>query len=239
LTDAHDRFWASYLGIAPSDWSEPGVSIRPHAGLDGYRGIWCFRRLARTVVSAPPGWLSFLEMRLGDVEAEALTDERFQRDLFGDAFDRLIGPTFHGALDPSGFRAVRREDVRLLDPRDTASVERFRSECAPTDWDNASFDVQTRYRAACFDGDRISAMAGYRARTQDVGDIGVLTHPHHRGEGRGAAAAGATVEAALADGNVLLFQTLASNLGAVGIAKRLGFEHYATNVAIRLRRDEP
>jgi hypothetical protein len=47
----------------------------------------------------------------------------------------------------------------------------------------------------------------------------------------------AVVERALAEGKTLLYQTLESNLGAVGAARRVGYEQYATHLAVRLKRD--
>ena len=58
-----ERFWAGFLGVMPSDWDVPGVSIRPHSGLAGYKGVWCFRCREHTVISAPAGWVAPLERK--------------------------------------------------------------------------------------------------------------------------------------------------------------------------------
>jgi hypothetical protein len=57
----------------------------------------------------------------------------------------------------------------------------------------------------------------------------------HRGQNaRGLCVVAAACAAALGRGELVLYQTLLTNRGALGIARRLGFEPYATLVALRL-----
>jgi len=49
---------------------------------------------------------------------------------------------------------------------------------------------------------------------------------------------GTLVETALSAGTLALYQTLLSNAPAVVLAHRLGFEQYATLLAVRLAPDE-
>lgn len=44
---------------------------------------------------------------------------------------------------------------------------------------------------------------------------------------------------ALANGELLPYQTLESNRAAVGLALSLGYERYANHLAVRLKRDAP
>ena len=73
-----------------------------------------------------------------------------------------------------------------------------------------------------------------------VGDPGIITRPDSRGRGYATAAASRVVENATGLGRLVLYQTLESNTAAVSVATRLGFEQYATHVAVRLldRRSE-
>jgi len=45
------------------------------------------------------------------------------------------------------------------------------------------------------------------------------------------------VERALNKGKLLLYQTLEGNIGAVRIARRLGYEQYGRHVEVHLRND--
>jgi GNAT superfamily N-acetyltransferase len=158
-------------------------------------------------------------------------------ELLGSDFERLIGPAFQGCLEVGRFRPAPSINVRFVGPNDLAAVERFRAECATEDW--RGLDKVEHHMAAYFDGQRIAAMAGYRPWSDLAGDPCVLTHPEFRRRGYGPAVVSCVVAAALADGKLLLYQTLEANRGAVQIALDLGYEQYARHVAVRLKRDAP
>ena len=240
MTERYDRFWAEYLGITPADFNQPGLSIAAHVGLQGYRGIWCFRRRDRTVVSAPPGWIPHLQSRLPEIGPEQLMDESVLRELFGSDFDRLVGPAYQGCLLPDRFRPYVVPHVRFLGPDDTSLVEAFRVECGQDAWEYAGFDEATSYLAAIREGDRIVSLAGYNQVWRDeAGGPCILTHRAYRGRGWATGATSAVVGRALQEGKVLLYQTLEANTASIRIARRLGYEQYARHVAVRLKAETP
>jgi hypothetical protein len=239
MTERNDRFWAAFLAVSVSDWETPGVSVRPHAGLAPYRGVWFFQRRGRVVVSAPPGWTAFLEERLAGSEAATLMNEAFLAGLFGADGARLIGPAFQGSLAPDRFRPRAHPDVRSLTPADAPAVAVFRRECGEDAWAESGLEEATHAVAAAFEGGRVVAMTGYRAWSDDAGDPCVLAHPAHRRSGWATATTSAVVAAALADGKLLLYQTLEANTGAVKVALALGYEQYARHFAMQLQRDAP
>jgi GNAT superfamily N-acetyltransferase len=240
MIEDYDRFWAEYLGVDPSDWRRPGVSVNAHVGLKGYRGVWFFMRGERLVVSAPAGWVEYVRQHLATAGWQHLEiEESLTRAIFGDAFDRHIGPAFQGSLDTDQFRPSGSGDVRPLTAVDTAAVEAFASDCRDAGWNQSGLEEATLYKAACFDGARVVAMAAYRAWNDRAGDPCVLTHPDYRRRGCGAAVVSATVRAALAQQRLLLYQTLESNMAAIRLAKQLGYQQYARHVAVRLREDAP
>ena len=240
MTERYDRFWAAYLGITAAELNLPGLSIAAHVGLDGYRGVWCFRRRDRTVVSAPPGWIPYLRNRLPEVGQERLMDESVLRDVFGSDFDRLVGPAYQGCLLPERFRPHASAQVRFLGPDDTAVVEAFRVECGEDAWEYAGFGTATVYSAAIHEGNRIVSLAGYnRVWRDEAGGPCILTHRAYRGRGWATATTSAVVGRALEEGRLLLYQTLEANTAAVQIAQRLGYDQYARHVAVRLKADTP
>lgn len=228
---ADDIFWAEFLGVTPEEWDTPGLSLRKHAGLT-YRGLWSFRRKGRTVVSAPAGWVTALSTLVSQLN-EPFLDENEWRAILGDDFELAIGPAYQGCLDPTHFRKAHDGDTRFVDQIDPAIAE-FRSECSEDDW---HLDKVEGPIAACFVGSKIVAGAGYRSWSETAGDPCVTTHHDHRGRGFGSAVVSAVVERALGEGKTLLYQTLEANLGAVGVARKVGYEQYATHLAVRLKRD--
>jgi GNAT superfamily N-acetyltransferase len=240
VIEHYDRFWAAYLGVDSSDWSHPGLSVNAHAGLKGYRGVWFFTRCERTVVSAPAGWVGYLRRCLATGSwQDVAIEESLTRAIFGEAFDRHIGPAFQGSLDPDQFRPVASAEVRPPTADDSDAIAAFASDCRDAGWDQSGLVEATLYRSAWFEDRRVVAMAAYRAWNEAAGDPCVLTHPEFRRRGFGAAVVSATVQLALAEQKLPLYQTLESNTAAVRLAKQLGYQQYARHVAVRLLEEAP
>src|SRR4029434_379142 len=104
--------------IEPGDWGSPGLSITAHSGLSGFRGLWCFRRNERTVVSAPKGWVARLQSIFAGTDHDQLLEASFIRTLLGTNVEAIIGPAFQGSLDPRQFRTRTSVDVRSLTRED-------------------------------------------------------------------------------------------------------------------------
>jgi hypothetical protein len=234
-----DDFWAEYLGVEPSEWETVGVSVRSHVGLLGFRGFWCFRRNTRTVVSAPAPWVARLtEVVRGRVRDDDLMMPTFWAQALPQDFDSAVGPAFQGCLDPARFTHRSNSSVRPVGDGDRVAVERFQAACGP-DWDVGGLDGARHWRHAAFQAGLITAMAGYRAWSDNAGDPCVVTRNDARSRGSGGAVTAAVVAQALLNGKLALYQTLESNFPAVRIALSLGYERYANHVAIRLTSEAP
>jgi GNAT superfamily N-acetyltransferase len=234
-----ELFWAEFLAIEPQEWSTSGISYRSHVGLRGYRGFWCFRRNDRVVVSAPPGWVEPLRQVFSGWDQERLLEPASLQAALGSAFERSIGPAFQGCLVPEQFASSAAPAVRSVTASDTDAVEVFRGECTSEEWEASGLAAADLWQQACFEGDSIVAMAGFRAWNDHAGGPCVLTHPEVRGRGCGTAVARAVVAEALSHGKLLLYQTLDANRAAVRLALSLGYERYASHVAVRLRSEAP
>ncbi len=239
MTERYDKFWAGYLGITPAELNEPGVSVAAHVGLSGYSGVWFFRRKHRTVVSAPAEWLSVLRNSVRGVDDETLTSVPFFKDAFGKHFERVVGPAFQGYLAGVNSRVDASSEIRFLGSNDGAAVASFMRVCGQEAWEYSGLDEATHYLAAAYDGEGIVSLAGYRAWTEEAGDICILTRASHRNSGFATAVARAVLERARQDGKLLLYQTLESNAAAIKIAQRIGYEMYARHIAVRLGVQKP
>lgn len=226
-------WWAGFFGVSPEVFLGDETHFVPHAALGGWDGVWVFRRGEATVVSTPPACLARVTELLGDVPDERILD----RALLGERLARpdpaVIGPAWWGRLDADGYRPVRDGRVRVLGDADAAAIARFRDACG-AEWDTSSIDPAGMRLYGAFEGDEISAIAGWRARDRDAGDPCLLTTPARRGAGLGAAVASAACGEALAREELVLYQTLASNTRALALARRLGFVQDAAHVAVRM-----
>jgi predicted GNAT family acetyltransferase len=64
--------------------------------------------------------------------------------------------------------------------------------------------------------------------------IAVITHPDFRGRGYGRSAVAHLAARALAAGLLPQYRTLVANHSSIHVAQSLGFELYATSMAVRL-----
>lgn len=231
-----DEFWADFLGVDAADWMVPGSSVRPHVGLRHYRGFWCFRRNQRTIVSAPASWVPRLIGVVAGCSGDDLMLPTFWARALPADIERAVGPAFQGCLEPAKFKHKPNVSVRPICAADGVAVEAFRGACG-ADW-NMPGNAEL-FRHASFEEGGITALAAYRSWSDSAGDPCVITRPDARSLGLGAAVASAVVAEAMANGKLLLYQTLESNEAAVRLALSLGYERYANHLAVRLTRDFP
>ena len=76
------------------------------------------------------------------------------------------------------------------------------------------------------------AVARYRPAWEEAVSIGVVTHPAYRGRGYGRAVV--STAQGLEAGFIVLYQTLLANAPSVALATGLGYQPYATHLAVRL-----
>jgi predicted GNAT family acetyltransferase len=123
---------------------------------------------------------------------------------------------------------------RLAHDREVA-ISAVRSSCSGTEWEHGGIAVGASEVWASFEGAQVVALGQLRSHTGGAVDPCVITHSAYRGRGHASRVVSAMAAEALSGGRVVLYQTLLSNRPAMSLAMRLGFEHYATLLAVRLR----
>jgi len=239
MSQRHDEFWAGFFGIAAADLGEAGVSVGSHVGLDGYRGVWFFLRGRRLVVSAPRPWVPHIRGLLAPTPNPTLPDQKALHEIFGSSLERSIGPAFQGALEAAQLRTTTSRHVRALTEADSDAVSAFRDLCGVEDWEDSAIEKAQLLRCGYFDKGRVVSIAGFRHWSSAAGDPCVLTLPAYRGRGHAKEVVGSVLAAAIAQGHLLLYQTLEANVAAVHVALGLGYVRYANHIAVRLATEEP
>lgn len=228
-----DLHWARFLGIAARELSRPGVLVTEHAALESYQGVWCFTRADRCVISAPAGWVETLRECVAGVDAMHVAAS--VEAALGGLAGLRVGPSYQGWLPPEHFTPVRSPEVCKLDRDGASALAALRSAVSPVEWESSGLASDRAETWGDFARGEIAALGQLRARGDRAVDPCVISHPRARGSGSGSRVVSAMCEEALSRGTLVLYQTLLANAPAVAIARRLGFEHYATLVAIRLR----
>jgi ribosomal protein S18 acetylase RimI-like enzyme len=204
------------------------VVVTTHAALASYRGLWLFVCGRAAVVSAPTDWRAAAERAFGSAQSSELLSREYVLHALGGAVATIVGPSYQGWLPPAHFRPLAHEGVRILAGGERAAVAELRASVSPEDWEHGGIDPDGPEIFAAFDGNGVTALGQLRAHGGRASDPCVITRPAARGQGSAVRVVSAMVERALAADRLVLYQTLRSNAPALAIARRLGFESYAT-----------
>ncbi|HEU4454222.1 MAG TPA: GNAT family N-acetyltransferase, partial [Longimicrobium sp.] len=210
--------------------------VVPHAGeLADYSGAYLHAfGGAAPVVSLPPSLLASHGERVAEAARGDWTDAGAWAELFGERFDRAIGPAAVRYADRGTFRPVESDGVRLLGPEDVEALDVLRGACWPAEWDHGGSEIGEHPVVGAFADGGLAAVAGYEVWGGTIAHVAIVTHPAHRGRGLGAAALSRVTAEALDRGLLAQHRALESNAPSIAIGDRLGFQPHSRSLAIRL-----
>lgn len=135
-------------------------------------------------------------------------------------------------LAADGYRIVA---LQRDDPADRLLLAEFIDACSADDLDEAELamdELDSAITVLVDDSGSIASYASGRpwAMDDDFDDIGVITHPDHRGRRLGASVDAAFCRRRQTKGRLLLYNCNVDNLGSNRVAETVGFE-LATTVA--------
>lgn len=220
-----EQWWRDVFDTHDSLWS--GVTVQhPHGLLGDYAGWYVAWRDAGVHVSAPS---SADADEVASLSREAVLS--LQAVEFWHAFAKqrgltVIGPGVHRYLDedPGPSDGVERVDPReLLALRDVVDAD---------DWDESGFeDALAESGAVAF-----ATAGGGAVLTELAGaprNIGLLVAHDARGTGRGTTLGRAAASYAVSRHGYARWRSRDTNVPSCRAAERLGFEPYATQLAVR------
>jgi GNAT superfamily N-acetyltransferase len=224
-----DRYWADHLGCLPGElFSVPFRVVTHGEELLGYRGVQLLFRDGKATASVPPDRESELRGRLAGLE-NGFSPEAFAAALSPVAA-LVLGPAYLGyTTDLRGTDAP----ARILGPGDAVAVETLRHACGEEEWDHGGSSLEVPCSGVFHDG-QLAALAGYETWGGTIAHLCIVTRPAFRGRGFGRAAVAHLARRALAAGLLPQYRTLDANTPSIRIAEALGFQRYATSMAVRL-----
>jgi ribosomal protein S18 acetylase RimI-like enzyme len=231
-----DEYWADFFGCTPGELRSERPVVVPHATeLADYRGIYLQSFGGAPVASLPHDLRERYAGIIATVASWGLqADDRWQR-LPGLALAAVIGPAWIGYADAGTLRAPPAHgQVRSLAAADKREIVALRDACSAGEWEQAGSPEEKAGHAGAFDGGVLAALAGYEVWGDRIAHLYVVTHPARRGRGHGRAAIHHAAAEAMARGLVPQYRTLLSNEPSRAVAAALGFEPYATSLALRL-----
>jgi ribosomal protein S18 acetylase RimI-like enzyme len=200
-----DRAWAATFGLSVEELHRPGTQV-VGALPGGYRGIYILRLGDAVIVSVPP-----------DPGPLGLA----------------LGPSWHGYLHGADFSYEATGIGRQLTTDDAPAVGAFKTSVPAADYEEAGFDKGMPAGIwGAFDGGSLVAMS-HATTVGKLADIGVVTTPAARGRGIATALVADMLAGSFLEHDVARYRARVSNQPSLALAKRLGFEGYGENVAIR------
>lgn len=233
IEDVVDAFWSGALGIERDALHRPGVHVVGDAPGLSHDRTFLLRIEDTCVVAVPAGRRAAVEEMVDGRSA----DEVFDRGFAGRCGPRggpVLGPSWHGYVDRPSFRSVPRSvPVRRVAGSEADAIERLRSAVAPDEWSEGGFVPLPDATWGSFDGAELVALGNMTAWNAARSDVGLVTHPAHRGRGLAAAVASTMIGETLERTTVVRYRALVTNMASLRVAERLGFIGYGQNIVVR------
>lgn len=225
-----DTFWANHLGCPPDEiFSESFHLLNHGAELADYWGVFALFRDGFLVASSPSCCMERVRELLADASYPDSPDD-FATTLSPLAA-KVIGPAYIGyALEVE----APGHPVRALLAEDATALDALMHSCDPIEWEHGGSSIDQQL-SGVFSGGQLVAVAGYEVWGDAIAHIAVITHPHFRSQGFGRSVVAHIAEYAIAAGLLPQYRTLESNVPSIHIAALLGFQSYATSIAVRLK----
>jgi GNAT superfamily N-acetyltransferase len=232
-----DAFWATYFGCGAGDLSGKQTLVVTHAALQGYDGALAFRRGDACVVSVPEAVPEIERSKLRQAAPAQAFDPAFLARVFVVSTDKVAGPAWLGIADRSDFKPVR-STARLLGDADEQAIERLAEGSGEVAWKQSKLLQIRKPLFGLFEGADLAAVSGYVVMGGVLAYVGVIAHPARRGKGCAKQVVSTAVADAFSKGYVAQWRTPQANEGAMGLARSMGFQPYASTYDVELVESE-
>jgi RimJ/RimL family protein N-acetyltransferase len=228
-----DSYWAEFFDCPPDALRTDTPQIVAHAGLGDYAGCYVMEFGGAPIVSLPVSELessraAIEQWHAGVVRLPVLVEAIFRVPVAG-----RVGPAYVGYTDLKHFRPAFLSASRGLTAQDEREVNTLRDACTDEEWEHGGSEFQPTEMAGVFKGNELAALASYQIWGAQIAHISIVTHPALRGQGYATAGVSSLTQTILERTLVPQYRTLEGNAASMAIARRLGFVHYATSLAVR------
>jgi GNAT superfamily N-acetyltransferase len=235
-----DAWWARDFACSPDHLRPRATHVQVHAGeLTGDDGIWILAVGTWPLVSLPLAVFPRLCERAQAWSRETIaTSGTLEEGLAPIRPTRIVGPAFIGYATRESLRKEIKKRARQLVESDAVAGTALRSPCDAEAWEHGGSEFGHVPTFGAFERDAdLAAMAGYEI-WGEIAHISIISAPHRRSQGYGAAAALAAAEHALNAGLVPQYRTLKANGPSMRVAERLGFQEYGISMYVKVKAAE-
>ena len=221
-----DQWWAERMGVPVSTLWQTGVTVSTHAGLGDFNGIAVSHRDKSVHVLLPDWADAKLADRIRKRDPSELLDRKFWLH-FGPLDGRSVSALMVHSYTDQQLDAPK--GVEQIVPSDIADWEGIVSR---KKWEASGFAGKVKHAFAIRSGDAIAAASGLTKFMGGSSNVGVLTHPAHRGKGFATRVARAATAYAVQSEGIARFRFDADNARSRSLARALTFEAYSEQLRI-------
>ena len=225
--DAVDAWWRELFAVGDELWSSVTV-LHPHEHLGDYEGWYVAWRGTGVHISAPSSAMADEVTSLADEAASNLVAPEFWQAFAHQRGFEVVGPSTHAYLDvdPGADEGV----LALSGPE----LDALRMAVRPDEWTEGGLSHEpTPLAFGIVQDGRPVAASVLNLWAGTPRDIGVVVAETHRGRGLAARVGAHAASHAIRAHGVARWRSATTNVASVRTAERLGFEPYATQLAIR------
>jgi len=224
-----NAYWAAHFGCLPEElFAKPFLVITHGADLADYCGAFALFRGDAAIASIPSDRAAVLRTLLSGL-SDGCSAGGFASALSPVA-SKVIGPAYVGyaaTVAPPTYAA------RALGHGEITAVRELQQSCDPFEWEHGGGSVESPSSGVFIDGQLVS-LASYEVWGGTIAHISVITRRDFRNRGFGRSTVAHVAERAIRAGLLPQYRTLESNQASIRVAESLGFQYFATSMAVRL-----
>lgn len=218
-----EAFWALKLQVSPEQFTAPGTHVIPIERLTDC--IVEYRLPQTSLLCVPPSLASLASSKLTSAIAP-LEPESLIALLSATLFPATLELRWHDFVwYATELPAPADPHIRALTPADAQRLESLRDACTQIERDTGDVEITQQSVIGWLEGEDLIAAASLIVDGQ-IADVGVLTHPDHRGRGLGKSVVAALIRTTLDAGLTVQYMTQQKNTASRRIAAGLGLQPF-------------
>lgn len=236
LRNVVDASWAEMLGCDAGLLQSPGSHVvRGGPGFAGYNAVYVARVDDAVLAYCPERLRAVARKVLDGCEAdEAFTSRTLER-IAGERLKVILGPSSHSFMDSHHFTPAPLEGQRASADDDRLAA--LRRDCGEEEWAEAGFIFNRGVVYTLERNGKVVAAGNLTPFRAQFADVGLITHPDHRGQGIAKRLASRMIADALPAAGVVRYRALSANAPSIAVARSLGFVARGENLVARLREE--
>lgn len=231
ITNQVKNFWAKELGLAAEDFARPGTTVLTKNTEFKPDEVSHYAIDRRAILRVAPALQEIAEQLVSyHGDTVPVTVEHI-RGFFGPDKTVVAGGKNYHFLDANNFTpalAPAGYTVRQVPPVHDEPMRAFFQACDPAEVEEVELYMESPSPVifGCFTAEgRLVGYADFVYRGEVIADIGVLTHPEHRGRGLAKAMASAVSAWCLEQGLVAMYRYCIENTLSGKVARALGYNN--------------